>query len=126
MKMRILGNSLRLRLSQPETEAIARGETVSQAVAFPGGERLTYSLKPSDTPNLDARFEGGRIVVLLPREAGVVWARGPEVSLERKVPLPDGALLRLLVEKDFRCLKERPDEDESDLFPHPDAETQTC
>ncbi|RMF27622.1 MAG: hypothetical protein D6765_07220 [Bacteroidetes bacterium] len=126
MKLRILGNSLRLRLTQSETQAIGRGEAVSDSVSFPGEKRLTYALEPSDSPQLDARFEGERIVVRVPRKEAAVWATGEGVSLEGSCPLPEGATLRILVEKDFRCLKERPAEDESDLFPHPDAESQSC
>ncbi len=47
------------------------------------------------------------------------WANSSEISLRASSPLPDGNELTILVEKDFKCLTDRPHEDESDLFPHP-------
>ncbi|MEZ4932033.1 MAG: hypothetical protein R2788_07940 [Saprospiraceae bacterium] len=46
------------------------------------------------------------------------WSRSDEVGLEDDMPLGDGNALHILVEKDFKCLTER-SEDESDLFPNP-------
>ena len=40
--------------------------------------------------------------------------------------LDDGSNLKILVEKDFVCLTGRDDEDESDMFPHPEAGSRSC
>ncbi len=34
--------------------------------------------------------------------------------------------LKILVEKDFVCLTGRDDEDESDMYPHPEADSGVC
>ena len=58
-------------------------------------------------------------------------ARGMAL-IDHATPLPgeqvldDGAKLAILVEKDFACLAPREGEDESDMFPHPDAGSSAC
>ena len=49
-----------------------------------------------------------------------------QVAIAGEQRLDDGALLTLLVEKDFACLAPRPGEDESDMFPHPEADAGRC
>lgn len=50
------------------------------------------------------------------------WAKDDTaVSIQKEIELPGGGQLKLLVEKDFQCLTDRPDEDQSDLFQNPDS-----
>ena len=46
------------------------------------------------------------------------WVNTDQVGFEGSFPLENGDKLSILVEKDFKCLTERI-EDESDLFPNP-------
>ena len=100
---------------------------VSAATAFPGGALLEYALEAStDVARPAARFAEGRLVVRLP--AGIVgqWAGSEEVSISGAQPLDGGEELRILVEKDFQCLTPREGEDESDMFPHPLQDMESC
>ena len=45
MKLRIRGNTLRLRLSRNEVDSVARGKEVGESTSFPGGGKLQYVLK---------------------------------------------------------------------------------
>ena len=56
----------------------------------------------------------------------LAWASSSQVSMSGSLQLDDGQTLELLVEKDFACLAPREGEDESDMFPHPSAETANC
>ncbi len=59
-----------------------------------------------------------------PAEVVRAWAANDEaVGLEGSQDAGSGRTLRVLVEKDFSCLKERPNEDDSDAFPNPKS---TC
>lgn len=127
MKLRIRGNSVRLRLSRGEVQAVAEARAVEEHTHFAPGAVLTYRFAlGSGAPS--ARFDGRVLEVTWPHDVGVAWALGTEITLEALLPLAgheDG--LRVLVEKDFACLQPRPGEDESDAFPHPDAGTgATC
>ena len=61
------------------------------------------------------------MTVRLPETTVLAWATTDQVSIRGEQQLEDGATLGILVEKDFQCLTEREDEDESDMFPHPQA-----
>ena len=120
MKLRILNNSLRLRLSQTEVRELATQQCVCASTNFPGGGKLQYCLQLSDQLNdIQASFSDQRILISLPANMANDWANSDTISLRAENTLADGEALSLLIEKDFKCLTDRPHEDESDLFPHP-------
>lgn len=112
MKLRIRGNSLRLRLSQREVTELAQQGRVEDAISF-GPAKLTYVLATSDVDRASATYESNRIVVTLPKERAHHWASTDEVGIEEK------GELAILVEKDWSCLKPREGEDDADAYPHP-------
>lgn len=118
MKLRILGNSLRLRLSVPEVEELLKKGMVSAQITF-GENALFYSLEMHSGPDIYADFRDGRIKVEVPEGEGKHWATSEQVSMEAMQMLTDKESLRILIEKDFTCLKPREGEDESQLFPNP-------
>lgn len=116
MKLRIRGNSIRLRLTQGEVERLHAGGSVEEFVDFGhGNERLTYLIASDESVSrIRVDFEGGLLAVRVPGEAVRRWAVSNDVGLEKH---ENG--LQILVEKDFACLKQRPGEDETDMFPNP-------
>ena len=62
----------------------------------------------------------------IPETTVLAWATSEQVSIEGEQVLDDGETLSLLVEKDFVCLAPREDEDESDMYPHPEADEGGC
>ncbi len=126
MKLRIRGNSLRLRVTRGELETIADQGRVAEQVDF-GTSQLHYALvrdPAADAPS--AHFDGQSIEVRLPAAAVDAWAGDEsEVSIDAEQALAEGSL-RILVEKDFACLQPRAGEDESDMFAHPDTGAHTC
>ena len=101
--------------------------THRRAIHFGDGVGLTYLLESdaaARTPR--ARYAADVISVVLPAAIVRRWADSNEVSIEGEQALDGGETLRILVEKDFACLQPRPGEDESDMFPNPDASTKTC
>lgn len=122
MKLRLLDDSIRLRLSRGEVLAAADQGVVEGQTRFPDGSAFRFSLQavPSGSPS--ASFAGGRMIVSLSSQQISSWANDDAaVSIQGEVMLPDGAALKLLIEKDFKCLTGRPDEDQSDLFRNPDS-----
>lgn len=118
MKLRILSNSLRLRLTQSEVQSIEQGGAVEARTNFPDGQSLHYRISSSTGDEIVASFSDQIIQVLVPADMLLKWARGTEVSLRSKLVPEDSEKLSILIEKDFKCLTERA-EDESDLFPNP-------
>ena len=121
MKLRIRGNSLRLRLSRNEVDSVAQGKEVEESTSFPEGGKLQYVLKqaPSDTRVLKTNEGDDSCINILVHETRAKqWAKSEEVGLFGSEPLVLGSL-ELLIEKDFACLNPRDGVEDSDSFPNP-------
>ena len=114
MKLRIKGNSVRLRLLRSEVERFAAEGSVSEKTSF-GSAALTYSIvMKADAETMHASFRNGEIEVIIPERAAKDWATNEQVGLEA-----DSDALSILVEKDFACLDRPDDPDREDSFPNP-------
>jgi hypothetical protein len=123
MKLRIRGNSIRLRLKRGEVESLAAGNKLIEETEFPGTV-FSYSLELSDNEDMVASFDDGRIEISMPREIIPEWADTDLVTLYTEQELPGDGKLEILVEKDFTCLEpghHRNCEDDQDTYPHPSA-----
>ncbi len=122
MKLRIRGNSIRLRVTQGELQQIGNREAVSDQIRFGSNDALVYRLQASDQVSVaEARFGGQTIDVLLPAAQARHWAESNDVGISASQALDGDETLSILVEKDFACLQPRQGEDESDMFVNPDA-----
>ena len=123
MKLRIRDNSIRFRLMQAEVAQLRSTGVVSARTTFPGGRHLTYVVESSPANiHPQAFLSESTLTVRLPETAVLAWSGSEQVSIQAEQPLDDGGSLSLLVEKDFACLAPREGEDESDMYPHPQAE----
>ncbi len=122
MKLRLLDDSIRLRLSRSDVAAADEQGIVKGQTRFPHGGVFTYVLEAlSNGSDASAAYVDDRVVVKLPAAEISAWADDDAAdSLRGDVQLPNGNRLKLLVEKDFTCLSHRQDEDQSDLFPNPE------
>ncbi len=122
MKLRIRGNSIRIRVTQTELEQMGTLGRVSETIDFGAGARLTYALaRTEDGDQPRVRFADGTITASIPAATVAEWVSTEAAAIGGEQPLGGGDVLTILVEKDFACLDPRPDEDESDMFAHPDA-----
>ena len=127
MKLRIKDNSIRFRLTRSEVDQLNNTGVVSADTSFPGGRRLTYTVESSPASVTPAAFYSENTVsVRLPESMVLALATTEQVSIEDEQVLVDGNKLKVTVEKDFACLSPRDDEDESDMYPHPEAGQSTC
>ena len=122
MKLRLLDNSIRLRLSRNEVVAADEQGIVESQTRFPDGSVFTFALEALTTSSdASASYASDRMVVRLPAPEISAWANDEAaVSLHGELELPLGGHLKLLVEKDFRCVSPRDDEDQSNLFRNPE------
>ena len=121
MKLRVLDNSIRLRLTRTEVREARDGNAVSGRVDFGAGNRFDYRLESAPgAEGATADIADNVLTVSVPAATIVGWADSDEaVSIEAEQAIGDEQRLRILVEKDFACLAPRAHEDESDMFPHP-------
>ncbi|MEO6952761.1 MAG: hypothetical protein ABI321_13210 [Polyangia bacterium] len=121
MKLRVRGNSIRLRLTRAEVARIAGGESVEEVTVFSADARFGYRFECDATiASAAARYTDGTMCIVWPAQDAVAWARSEQVGLAASCSIPDG-MLQLVVEKDFACLAPREGGEDVDTFPHPRA-----
>jgi len=120
VKLRVLGNSLRLRLNRADIETFRQTGRCEEQVQFSAGSRLVYALEASPVTKIEAEYSGDRILVRVPVDMAREWVASDQVALS---VVPPGGGLSLLIEKDFQCLhpKGRMAQDDADAFPNPEA-----
>lgn len=123
MKLRIRGDSLRLRLTQGEMRTLAERGEVEDRISFPGGTALRYRLRvDSGNNDISAAYGSNLIDILVPEPLAERWCGTDLVTLSASQATGSGEL-RIILEKDWACLAPREGEDESDNFRHPLAGT---
>ncbi|HVJ90797.1 MAG TPA: hypothetical protein VM580_13415 [Labilithrix sp.] len=122
MKLRIRGDSIRLRLTQSEVATLVDSGRIEESTAFGPSplERFSYAIVLGGEV-VAAKSTAKGIEIVLPAATGRAWASSASVGIEAEQPAGDGRTLRILVEKDFACLTQRPHEDDSDAFPNPNT-----
>ena len=120
MKIRISGNSIRLRLTQTEVGQFVNLGKVNSTCQI-GNNLLTYSIIQEETDFIFAQMSGQSITIIVPVELSQHWDTDDRVGFDTI----DKNGLYILIEKDFQCLKPRSYEDESDNFPNPQSTIDT-
>jgi hypothetical protein len=122
MKLRIKGNSIRIRLSKIEVDELAAGSSLYDNTYF-GTNTFGYSVQPvNNGGDLSASFANNIITLNVPKALLKEWPTNSVVGFESKMPIENSGHLQLLLEKDFKCL-DKTTEDQSDFFDNP---SKTC
>jgi hypothetical protein len=101
MKLRIKGDSLRLRISDTEASRLALTGHLEDAIHFAPGERLVYSLALSaGVDALTVRYDPGQLAVLVPAAVGRAWLAGDEETLKGRQEAGPGRTMSIKIEKD--------------------------
>ncbi|MGO8816791.1 MAG: DUF7009 family protein [Terriglobia bacterium] len=115
MKLRIQGNSLRLRLTRNEVAQLHDCGRVESSIEFGPGRTLAYALEGApQAASVIASFDGGAIIVAVPTPLITKWAGSDEISIEGSVQ----SGVQVLIEKDFQCLH-KPNHHDPDAYPNP-------
>lgn len=120
MKLRLRENSIRLRLLQSEIKLLKETGAVSETITFGVSQILIYRLQISDAREIQASFEGNKIIVEIPLQMANNWINTEQIGLKFKQNV-DAKSLSILIEKDFVCIERPFDADNKDAFPHPTA-----
>jgi hypothetical protein len=123
MKLRLRGNSVRIRLTQTEVKGLDHNGAWEETVVFgpTAMHRFVYRVEttPALRPSVSMSVSGFETLVTaaLPVKQVREWAGGNEVGIY----FEESWGLKIVIEKDFRCLDEKRDEDESDNFDNPNT-----
>jgi hypothetical protein len=103
MKLRIHGDSLRLRLNRSDVKQFLETGMRTESIHFGPAAKLTYTLESSAQLNeMESHYSQDCIRVLLPVSLAQEWATSDQISLS--LDPAEGSGPTLLIEKDFKCL----------------------
>jgi hypothetical protein len=122
MKLRIRGNSIRLRLLRSEVERLAAAGVIRDEVRFgtSSDQALRYSIAASDgVEEVTVQFSDNQILVLLPESVAMNWSSGDDVGIESAIDVGNNCTLAVLIEKDLECVDRPDDPDRADAYPNP-------
>lgn len=119
MKLRIKGNSIRLRLAKAEVEQLCKQGSVEEQAKF-GNTIFIYSLQKIDTGNIEANLCNNQLIVSIPSKLIEGWATNSTVGFDNKNANGEMPFLYILIEKDFKCI-DNALEDQSDNYENPKA-----
>lgn len=114
MKLRIKGDSIRLRLSKTEVSQLVENNKVFDSCQF-GLNVLKYGIKTADIIEFDAQLDKNEITIFIPQKETHNWDENDKISINKT--LENG--VSILVEKDFKCLIDRAHEMEDDMYDNP-------
>ncbi|WP_422923470.1 DUF7009 family protein [Singulisphaera sp. PoT] len=124
MKLRLKGNSIRIRLDRRDIETLVERGRIVDTLRFGPVAAFSYSVETGsvtrDRPW--ASYEDGRLTVRIDPDDAEAWLEGDRVGFDHQQPV-DAGVVRVLLEKDFACI-DRPAGEEADdayAFPNPSA-----
>jgi len=125
MKLRIKGNSIRLRLGQSEVQRLAIDGIVEETTVFGPSRHECFAYAISASPEasgVNASFSDRRLLIRVPSDMIHLWSTTDQVGIQtlQRTGNEDG--LQILIEKDFECIDGPPGESQEDAFPNPQLE----
>ena len=112
MKLRLEGNSIRLRVRKSDISTLQKNEAITETLTFPNDTVFQYKLTINNALlAIDAQLVSNILNISVPLSIATNWIQTDAVGIEKT--LPNG--LFILIEKDFPCT-DRPWEDTSDTF----------
>lgn len=123
MKIRLRGNGIRYRLDKTDIELLETTGKV-ESITHIGAGTLHFCIRGKEITDPIIKLEQDGVHLLVPLTRLADWYTPEQVGFELILPNADGSELKILVEKDFKCLTER-NEDESQSFDNPMA-GQNC
>lgn len=124
MKIRIRGNSIRYRLDQADVAAVRETGKAEEHTQI-GAQTLHFCIRSREDLAAPAiKLEGPGLHLGIPAAVFSGLLDTAETGIQFSLPNADGSMLKILVEKDFKCLAVR-EEDDSHAFENPNA-GQTC
>ena len=119
MKIRLLGNTIRLRVKMHETEAIRMSGMIEEVLEFgPSDEnKLRFQVLKGEG-SFAIEQKGMTISVIIPKHLVEKWATTDLVGFEEVITTSKGGVIKVLIEKDFACLDGEREEEEGS-YPNP-------
>lgn len=119
MKIRIKGNSIRLRLTKTDVRNLKETGRVDEKTVLGNEQLFSYSLlKDENADAISASFVNGSITVVLPKNEAKTLTETDEITVKGYQNNGEEGDLFLLIEKDLQCLDDT-FEDQNDMYENP-------
>jgi len=120
MKLRIKGDSLRLRVGPSEVERLIGSGRIEETIHFAPDAQMTYAIELSESAeSVSVVGSPGEVVVIVPARVAQAWAHGDEVGICGVFANGSGSL-EFAIEKDFAC-RDANHGANRDTYPNPKA-----
>ncbi|MDQ3016472.1 MAG: hypothetical protein M3R25_07120 [Bacteroidota bacterium] len=105
MKVRLQGNTIRLRLKMHETDRLFENGMIEDVLEFGPGddEKLRFQIIKGDEDFAIVQ-EGLTIGIVVPGTLIDTWTKTDLVGFEESITTSKGIAIKVLIEKDFACL----------------------
>ena len=104
MKLRIHGNSVRLRLTRSEVARFAETGYISETLDFGSMGKFSYRVTATEDFTFRCIYDISGIGIKVPCNLAHEWASSDRVDMSGELPLDNGNTLHVTVEKDFQCI----------------------
>ncbi|NND52184.1 MAG: hypothetical protein HKN54_07250 [Flavobacteriaceae bacterium] len=119
MKLRILNNSIRFRLSMTDLDTLVQKGSVTSKLPIAHGIFFSFGIQLlEDGAHIHTNLSDNQLSFSIPKSKLQHLQKSNEVGIYETLIISDKESLTLTIEKDFKCLTPR-SEDETDLFPNP-------
>ena len=120
MKIRIQGNSIRYRLKEPEVADFKKYGSITETIQLgeEAHQQLHFQLHTSDKNTITINFSSNITILEVPREMAHKWTETDLVGFDAIIDIGRDKALKVLVEKDFKCLDGNESENEG-AYPNP-------
>jgi len=123
MKLRIRGNSIRIRVDRKDLAELLNDGQIADEIRFGSARNkvLSYSVRIGCAPRgrPQVQYAAGRFLMTIDPADAEEWHRSENVGFGHEQANEDGAVVRVLLEKDFACIDGDSDESQEDAFPNP-------
>ena len=116
MKIRIKGNSIRLRLTKTDVQNLKKNNFVEETTTIGNRQVFKYALViDTNIPQISASFNESKITIYLSKSEAEIITNADEITVKGSQKNGAEKDLFLLVEKDLKCL-DSASEDQSDMY----------
>ncbi|MNE51335.1 hypothetical protein D3C80_1459590 [compost metagenome] len=117
MKIRLKANTIRFRLDKNDIESLQQTGHAKEETTIAGG-KLHFCIKAKPIDEAKIKLDPFAIHLLYPEAQLLEWTSNEENGIYFSLTNEDGSELKITMEKDYKCLTTR-DEDESAAFDNP-------
>ena len=116
MKIRIKGNSIRLRLTKTDVQNLKKNGFIEETTTIGNQQVFKYALViDADKPQISASFNENKITLYISKKEAHIITDTDEITVKGSQKNGEEKDLFLLVEKDLECL-DTTFEDQSDMY----------